>query len=310
MADKATTEAVSRDPGTPDKAVDDADDMRGFFFRRRMHERKSWIWATVIGLLAAGGLAIASPLLAPAGAIAGVLLVILVVFFLADADSEKAFFSAYAEQHGLTFSETGNLPGATPLLRKGDERKAKDLLEGTLAPGVKGTLAMYTYTEVYYDKNGRHETDYKFTVALCSLPRSRRFAPALYANRKSGFRFLEKAEDAFRSNERLKFESERLDDEYEIFAGKGYDENWMRQLFSPTFIVWLTDTAPDKFAFELEDGVLCCNIKGHKQTAKDLDLMSAAAAHIAGRLREEMNESEAASGPEAGSGEEAAAEPS
>jgi hypothetical protein len=151
-------------------------------------------------------------------------------------------------------------------------------------------VALYTYTEVYYDKNGRHETDYHFTVAMTDLPECRERLPELYANRKFGFRVFEKLEDVFRSRERVELESEKLDTEYEIFAGKGQDQNFLRQLFSPTFIVWMSDEAPEKFAFELEGGVLCCNVKGHKKSAAELDVMRASAARIARRIREEVRE--------------------
>ncbi len=100
--------------------------------------------------------------------------------------------------------------------------------------------------------------------------------PELYCQRKSGLRALEKFEDVFRrSKERVKLESEALDEKYEIFAGKGQDAVWLRQLFSPTFIVWLTDAAPKKFAFELVDGTLCCYVNGHKEDAAELDPIGA-----------------------------------
>ena len=293
--------AVSRDPGTPDQAPDDANDMRGYFFRKRLRRQSTFIWGGILSLVLGAGGAFISPALIPVGLVVGALVTLLVVFILADSESEKAFFQHYAEERGMTYAERGSLPAATPLLRKGDERRAKDVLSGPLAPGLDGTLAMYTYTEVYYDKNGRHETDYNFTVAICDMPDTQRFMPVLYGNRKSGFRFLEKAEDAFRTKQRVKLESEKLDQEYEIFCNKEQDQNWLHQLFSPTFIVWLTDQAPDKFAFELEDGVLCCNIKGHKESAAHLDAMAAAAGHIAERMQEEMKESApAASGQQTG----------
>ena len=81
-----------------------------------------------------------------------------------------------------------------------------------------------------------------------------------------------------------------LDKKYEIFAGKEQDEVWLRQLFSPTFIVWLTDQAPKKFAFELVDGTLCCYIHGHKDNAADLDMVCAASAAVAKRLHDESVE--------------------
>jgi hypothetical protein len=129
---------------------------------------------------------------------------------------------------------------------------------------------------------------------MTDTPECRHRLPELYANRKFGFRVFEKLEDVFRSKQRVKFESERLDEEYEIFTTKEQDQNFLGQVFSPTFIVWLTDEAPDKFAFELEDGVLCCNVKGHKKAATELDGMRGAASHIAARLRDEIREGAAA----------------
>jgi hypothetical protein len=130
---------------------------------------------------------------------------------------------------------------------------------------------------------------------MTSVPECSKRMPELYANRKFGFRIFEKVEDAFRSKERVKLESEKLDEEYEIFANKDQDPNFLRQLFSPTFIVWMTDEAPEKFAFELVDGTLCCNVKGHKKSAVELDGMRKASAAVARRLRAEAAEGSATS---------------
>ena len=99
--------------------------------------------------------------------------------------------------------------------------------------------------------------------------------PELYCQRKSGLRVAGEVRGRLpRSKERVKLESEALDERYEIFAGKGQDAVWLRQLFSPTFIVWLTDAAPKKFAFELVDGTLCCYVSGHKEDAAELDMIA------------------------------------
>jgi hypothetical protein len=282
--------AVSHDPDTPDTAPDDASDLRGFHFRRLMRKRSIWLWGGIPTVVIAIGLAFGNLLWVPIILVLGFLIIVTVCWIRAVSRAEDDFFIAYAEERGMTRTDSGSLPYSTPLLRKGDERKAEDILEGPLGDGVNGTLALYTYTEVYYDKNGRHETDYHFTVAMADLPECQSRLPGLYANRKFGFRVFEKLEDVFRSKERVKLESEQLDEEYEIFTNKEQDQNLLRQVFSPTFIVWLTDEAPEKFAFELEDGVLCCNVKGHKRSAADLDRMRAAASHVAGRLREEVRE--------------------
>jgi hypothetical protein len=283
--------AVSRDPGTPDTAPDDANDLQGFHFQRLMRKRSTWLWAGIPTVVVAIALSFGNLLWFPIILVLGLLITAIVCWIVANSKAEDDFFKAYAEQRGLTRSDRGQLPGSTPLLRKGDERKAEEILSGPIGEGANGSLALYTYTDVYYDKDGRHETDYHFTVSMTDLPECQKLLPELYANRKSGFRVFEKVEDAFRSNERVKLESEQLDTEYEIFAPKEQDQNFLRQLFAPTFIVWMTDSAPEKFAFELEDGVLCCNIKGHKKSAVDLDAMRAAAAHIAKRIRDEVTES-------------------
>lgn len=271
--------------------IDDANDLRSFHFRRLMRSAVTWIVFALLAIGAAIGAGIGlGPVWIGPAVLAVLLVVLLGAFAFADAAAEEAFFRIYAKQRGMSRTESGSLPRATPLLRKGDERKAEEILRGPLADGLAGTLALYTYTDVHYDKNGRHENDYRFTVAMAELPECKRFAPELYCQRKFGFRALERVEDAFRSKERVKLESEALDREYEIFSAKEQDRNWLRQLFSPTFIVWLTDSAPEKFAFELVDGTLCCNVKGHKKSAAELDRMRDAAAAVAGRLRAEALE--------------------
>jgi len=232
--------------------------------------------------------------LGAAGALIGfggaLLVSMLVVFFIADSASEDAFFDIYARQREMTRTGQGDLPPLTPLLRKGDEREANEVFQGPIGPGVDGALALYTYTDVYHDKNGRHETDYHFTVSLIDLSETADTVDGLYCNRKSGFSFLEGVEDAFRRNERVSLESEAMANEYEVFHRKDEDPNWIRQLFSPTFIVWLTESAPEKFAFELESGMLCCNVKGHRKHAAQLDEMREATSAIATRIREEVAE--------------------
>jgi hypothetical protein len=287
-----TAPPPSRDAPPPSSQVDDADDLRRFHLSRLFAKRLTqFAIVTVVTVAAFIGLVAVGPgvaLIAGGGAL---LLSVIVVFFLADAASEDAFFDIYAQQRGMARTEDDSLPPVTPLLRKGDEREADEVLRGPLADGVDGTLALYTYTDVHHDKNGRHETDYHFTVSMVEVPECVEFVRGLYCNRKSGFSFLEGVEDAFRRNERVRLESEALADEYEIFANPHDDPNWIRQFFSPTFIVWLTDSAPEKFAFELESGVLCCNVKGHKKHARQLDEMRETAAQVARRIREEIAES-------------------
>jgi hypothetical protein len=280
---------VSDSPAGPS----DANALRGYHFRRLLGKPVVLI---VIGILVvAAGTACAifvSALIGAGAALAVLLLSLVVVLVVADSIAADAFFADYAAEHGLELGGRSPLPASTPLLRKGDDRYAERTLSGPLSDGVEGILALYTYEEESTDSKGNRETNYyRYTIGMVNVPECSSFVPELFCQRKFGLRALEGFEDAFRrSKERFKLESEALDQKYEIFSGKEQDANWMRRLFSPTFIVWLTDEAPQKFAFELVDGVLCCYVHGHEEKAADLNRMRAATAAVASRLREESLE--------------------
>jgi hypothetical protein len=273
---------------------DDANDLRGYHFKRLLSSKLTW--ALILGATIAVGVALAIFVGAAIGggaAVAVFLISLLIAFGIADSRAEDAFFQAYARQRGLELGGRAPLPPTTPLLRKGDDRYAERTLSGPFAAGTEGILALYTYEEESRDSDGNRETDYyHYTVGLVPVPESVPLLPELYCQRKSGLRALEKFEDIFRrSKERVKLESEVLDEKYEIFAGKGQDAVWLHRLFAPTFIVWLTDSAPKKFAFELVDGTLCCYVSGHRKKAEELDEIRVASAAVATRLREEAAES-------------------
>jgi hypothetical protein len=273
---------------------DDANDLRGYHFGRLMRATLTWVLIGTLVLIVGIGLAIAvGALIALGGAGVALLLGIVAVFFIADSRAAKDFFEIYASKRGLILSqERGRLPQATPLLRKGDDRYTERSMTGRLADGVHGTLALYTYEEETTDSEGHRETNYyRYTLGFTQVTECAERVPELYCQRKFGLRALEKFEDVFRTKkERVKMESEVLDEKYEIFATKEQDAVWLRRLFSPTFIVWLTDTAPEKFAFELVDGNLCCYVGGHKENAEDLDGIAAATGAVAQRLQEEALE--------------------
>ena len=284
----ATEEAVAT--GVPD----DANDLRGYHFKRLMGKALTVALLGSLTLIAfvAAGLAV-DPLIGLIAA-AGVFFVgVLIVFVIADNKAASDFFEVYAEQRGLSLVHgRGRLPQATPLLRKGDDRYSERTLTGPVAEGFDGTLSLFTYEEESRDSDGNKQTNYyRYTLGLVEVPECAGFVPELYCQRKFGFRALEKFEDVFRGDkERVTLESEALLDKYEIFATKEQDANRLRQLFSPTFIVWMTDAAPEKFAFELVGGTLCCYVSGHKENAAELDAVAAATGAVAKRLREESLE--------------------
>ena len=156
----------------------------------------------------------------------------------------------------------------TPLLQKGDKRYAEQRFNGVLPGGLDGSLCLYTYEETTRDSDGNSQTTYiHYTMVMTQIPDMAPFMQELFCQRRFGFRFLDSAEDVFRTRQRVEHESEAVDKKFEIFAGRSDDMNRARQVLSPTFLVWLENHSPEAFAFELVAGSLVTNVKGHKKSA-------------------------------------------
>lgn len=285
----STAEAPSAATTPPD----DADDLRGYYFRLLLFTRPLVLALAGAFAIACGlaGALLAGPAAAAAGLVAGLAVALLIVFGIADSRSEQAFFDVYAARRGMTARGRRPLPPATPLLRRGDERYAERALEGPLGDGVSGRIALYTYETESTDSDGDRQTSYhRFTLGMTEVLDCAVLVPELICRPRVGPRALERLEDAFRSKRRVSLESEALDDRYEIFVEESQDENQVRQVLSPTFIVWLTESAPERFGFEFVNGYLCCYVAGHAKAAAELDAMRAATTAVAGRLRDEALE--------------------
>jgi hypothetical protein len=283
-------------PEVTSNAPTDANALRGHHFKRLLRKQLTWwligVPAVVVGVVLATSTSVVI------GLVVAVLIVAIgigVVFALADSKAADDFFHVYAANHDLELAGKSRLGAATPLLRKGDDQYAERTLAGEIAPGCNGLLALYTYEEQTTDSNGNRQTNYhKFTLGMSEVPECVEHIPELYCQKRSGLRSLEKFEDVFRrSKRRVTLESEALGDRYEIFVAKDQDDVWLRRLFSPSFIVWLTEGAPDKFAFELVSGTLVAYVPKHKEDAADLDRIAAATGAVAKRLREKSSESDA-----------------
>jgi len=282
----------------------DANTLRGAEFRKLISSPKGWIWVAlaVVAGIAAGfalgggfvpGLVIAAFL---------VLIAIGIIFWVADVRAANAFYASYAELRGLAWKKNkGSFDGTSSFLKKGDRQKVNQMFTGPLADDIEGCLALYTYTEESTDSDGqRQDTDYPFTVVTVKIPESVAHISDLQVHRKSGFKALEGFEDAFRrKHERVTLESEALRDRYEIFVGKEQDPVWTRRLFSPSFIVWLTDTPPKKYGFELEQGYFVAFVPKHRNSTAGLDEMVETSCHIARRIVAEVADTTPASEREA-----------
>lgn len=225
-----------------------------------------------------------------AAILAGLLLAGLLLYSLARRRAKRAFFAGYAEMRGMTLIRgKSRLPERTPLLRRGAEHFSEHSLLGPLGEGFEGTLAVYTARERRSTPGRRGDTEYgRYTLGLVELPECRRLAPEVYCQPRRGFAGFE---DRFRpAAQRVELESTVLASRYEIFAAVGQDPVWLRRLFSSSFVAWLIEHPPPGFAFEYFDGMLCCYVPGHRETAAELDHVALATVVVAARLRNEAAE--------------------
>jgi hypothetical protein len=275
-------------------APQDDDDLRGLYFRQVLASRTTQVVGSIAVLIAAvvGGIG-GGPLIGVI-AVAGVVLAVLVVcFFVANSRAKTAFYEAYAASRKLSYSgERGALPPVCELLRKGDRRYTERSLTGALPGGPNGTLAHYTYEEENTDSKGNRQTTYyHYTVVFCELPQLAEFVQELVCHHRSGFRFLDSTEDKFRKRQRVEIESDAFDKRFESFAGEHDDMNRIRQIYEPTFIVWLAEQAPKNFEWDVVAGSLVCSVKGQLDSTVELDGLCAAAGTVAKRLFDEAGES-------------------
>lgn len=213
----------------------------------------------------------------------------------------EVFYDSYAEARGFTRGESGQVDGLTQLLRKGDRQKFDQMFSGRLSPDFEGTLAHFTYTVETTDSDGYPDTrDSRFTVVLIEVPEAADYVPDLIVRpryqegaiyRALGGETDNREEDSEpRDYEEVTLESQALVDRYRIAVRRDQDANWLRQLFSPTFIFWLTDVEPEDFSFEVSGGHLCAFVEGHVESAEEFDGLISAGCTFGRRLRDEATE--------------------
>jgi len=286
-------EPASTPPSGPPAAPQDDDDLRGFYYRQLLGSRFVQVLGGLFVVAAGvgGAVGVGAPI---GGATAGaaLLIVLIILFFVASSRAAKAFYSSYATSRGLTFNGSRSaLPPVCDLLRKGDRRYVELSLTGALPGGPNGELAHYTYEVDSTDSEGHRETSYyHYTIVYCELPELASFVEELVCHRRSGFRLLDSAEDKFRKRHRVELESEAFDKRYESFSGPNDDINRVRQIYEPTFIVWLAENAPKDFEWDLVAGTLVCSVKGQLDSTAELDALCAGAGVVAKRLFEEAHE--------------------
>jgi hypothetical protein len=201
-------------------------------------------------------------------------------------------FVAYAAAHGLTMEPEGRLPRTTPLLAEGELRSVEALMRGWLGTYLEAQIAIVSRDETTTGADGAETRgEAHFTVAVAHLPKAKRFVPWMLCHRvEDGHLLGRAAERLIHGNDRIDLESAELDRSYRIFASPERDEVWLRELFSPSFIVFLLDRAPKGFAFEYVEGTLCVSQVGRLALGDDIDGLRDSTVELVARIRAEISE--------------------
>ncbi len=187
------------------------------------------------------------------------------------AGSYEALAASRALKENGSFS-----PGPlTPLLTHGST--ISPAYTGELTDAIDGVIGPFGY--------GRFD----YNAVFARIPVSRQFVPRLSCDRKG--RNVSDTHYGFEiRSTRLWTESIRLNDRFEVKVSPYQDDNWLRQLFSPTLVDWLADSSPGDFSFELAYGSLFCTVESDEPDADGLTALWDGAATVARRIDEESKE--------------------
>ncbi len=233
----------------PGEAPDDADDLRGYHFRRLLGQTSTWV---IIGALmivagAAAGIYFKSAPLA--GAAAGALLVLglIGVFAIADSRAEDAFFVSYANSNGLALGGRTPLPPATPAAAQG--RRPLRRAHPDRRTSATGSTASSPSTHMRRSTPTATATGRRTTTATRSAwsrspsaprssPSSTCSASSACAPWRSSRTSSAAPKNGSSSRARPSTSATRSS------STRARTPNWVRQLFAPTFIVWLQQETP------------------------------------------------------------------
>ena len=195
--------------------------------------------------------------------------------------------AAYAAARGLGYRAASfGLPKATQLMRHGFMQEVPSLASGELPQGAgEGWLAL-----VNYAYEGRSDIERSpFTLVLVGALASTGYAIRVLCHDRGLDERDRSNPDADRQVVRLddkevRLESDRFLQRYAVSTDGDQDQIAVWQLFSPSLIQWLTEEAPERFSFELQDGALACFVPGYTDDGEELDALCAAAAHVFARV--------------------------
>jgi hypothetical protein len=249
----------------------------------------------IVGALVAGA-ALRSALVMVVAPVAVAVLVVALAVRTAGKRAASDFFSAFAAGHDFTYHRDWQLPPLTPLLGAGDRRHWEHFMTGPLGaalPGLDCGLGLYTYetrTGSDDDSNG-HWRSHHFTACVVDMEGAMVPFPALFLQRRRDLVGHITEEEWLNRHGRqtVELESVEFRRRYELLADGHMDQLALRELFSPSFIVFLAGH-PIAPCFEYRAATLAVYVRGRLTDAGSLNLLLDATRGIATRLREEAAE--------------------
>ena len=184
-------------------------------------------------------------------------------------------YREFAEGNGLSYLDTAPTEPLTPLLSFGSG--LEPALRGTLPGGAEGIAGRFSYAR------------FSFNLALTEVPESTPFAPRVLCIHKG--RDLSDTKYGFEVRTgRLWTESIKLNDRYEVTVSPFQDDNWLRQLFSPSFVDFLAAAPLEDLSFELAFGAICTSVERDELDSDSLRQLCEAASTVTKRVHDESHE--------------------
>jgi hypothetical protein len=213
-----------------------------------------------------------------------------IAWFRADSQAEDEFFTRFASAHELNhWGQQYSLPAFTPLLGGGDRRHCEHWMES------HGRAVGWFTFECREDNGDKPDTwePHHFTVATVDIGEHGmgRFQ-GIYLRRRRGILDRLDSDANWLGGHNLKkveLESTAFHERFELWAEQDQDDIVLRQLFAPTFVVWLSEH-PLKPGFELRAGQLVVFIPDRCGEAGKLEFLMMAAADISKRIQAELSE--------------------
>lgn len=265
---------------------------RAAYLRANVRSRGAfWVMFAAVGasVMVAGALHDVRIVLAGPALMA--LIVLLVSYQSATKRAETEFFAALAPTLGLDYTLGGDHVAITPLLAAGDRRRFEHTMEGPLfgqLGGPRCLLGHFTY-------DTRHDVDevtayrpHPFTVCAIDVGAPlERFRGLYLRPRLSGLGLDHDWLARTPKPKPVELESARFNELYDLRRANDQDELALRELFSPSFVVWLTEH-PLQPGFECKAGTLVVFLRGHEESAGKITLLHEAAREIVRRFGKQV----------------------